>query len=411
MHLQRDKSVSSPVMDSFAMVTQSFINDMHAAGMSFDTKHNPGTQLQVILQLPEEEEIVQAEPHRDAEYNIEAILKKNGFGKLCKMTGAYEQPDNKLLDILNMEFHEKPELLVHIAELLANGIVRCKNVLIKVLTVEAYSRHASVDIHNESQVLESTLPVQGRLFCGTVSAADGKGLKQKMVIASKTMNALCTCSVTLGATPQVSIDPDHASKLNPRDCQLFLASAAVAKFKEMVAPENDLLLTCTPSMSHLRQFTTSFHHPSTFNCWRRTFEPFNDILHMPATVFTLCDLPSFSGYGSNSTSVAMLSSQLLALWARAYFHHNNVLTEVQMATFMILYDSAIKDSKPWVPLQAVVQLLKKEFNKSSQVKIFQFAFVTSLSAVADTAGDSLSAANAKIATNIFSRFSDLFLDN
>ncbi|KAG0755671.1 hypothetical protein G6F57_008406 [Rhizopus arrhizus] len=64
-----------------------------------------------------------------------------------------------------------------------------------------------------------------------------------MVIASKTMNALCTCSVTLGATPQVSIGPGHASKLNPRDCQLFLASAAVAKFKETVAPENDLLLT------------------------------------------------------------------------------------------------------------------------------------------------------------------------
>ncbi|KAG1140431.1 hypothetical protein G6F37_010678 [Rhizopus arrhizus] len=207
------------------------------------------------------------------------------------MTGAHEQPDNKLLDILNMEFHEKPELLTHIAELLANGIVRCKNVLIKILTVEAYSRHASVDIHNESQVLESTLPVQGRLFCGTVSAADGKGLKQKMFIVSKTMNALCTCSVTLGATPQVSIGPGHASKLNPRDCQLFLASAAVAKFKEMVAPENDLLLTRTPSMSHLRQLTTYFHHPSTFNCWRRTFEPFNDILHMPASIFTLCDLP------------------------------------------------------------------------------------------------------------------------
>ncbi|KAG1460282.1 hypothetical protein G6F56_005987 [Rhizopus delemar] len=143
MHLQRDKSVSSPVMDSFAMVTQSFINDMHAA---------------VILQLPEEEEeIVQAEPHRDAEYNIEAILKKNGFDKLCKMTGTHKQPDNKLLDILNMELHEKPELLAHIAELLANGIVRCKNVLIKVLTVEAYLRHTFVDIYNESQVLEFTV--------------------------------------------------------------------------------------------------------------------------------------------------------------------------------------------------------------------------------------------------------------
>ncbi|KAI9323351.1 hypothetical protein BX666DRAFT_1873403 [Dichotomocladium elegans] len=138
------------------------------------------------------------------------------------MTGAHEQPDDKLLDILNMDFHEKPELLAHIAELLANGIVRCRNALIKVFIVEVYSRHASVDIHKESQVLESTLPVQGRLFCGTVPAGDGKSLKQKMVIASKTMNTLCTCSVTLGLTPQVSIGPAHASKLDPRDCQLLL---------------------------------------------------------------------------------------------------------------------------------------------------------------------------------------------
>ncbi|KAI9323353.1 hypothetical protein BX666DRAFT_1885982 [Dichotomocladium elegans] len=56
MHLQSVRSVSSPVMDPFAMVTQSFINDMHAASISFDTKHGPGTQLQVTLQLPEEEE-------------------------------------------------------------------------------------------------------------------------------------------------------------------------------------------------------------------------------------------------------------------------------------------------------------------------------------------------------------------
>lgn len=124
--------------------------------------------------------------------------------------------------------------------------------------VPRWQKDSYVIIHNKSKKSKSTLLVQGRLFCGTVSAADGKGLKQKMLIASKTMNALCTWSVTLGATPQVSIGLSYAWKLNPRDCRLFLASAAVAKFNEMVAPENDLLLTCTPLMSHLRQLTTSF---------------------------------------------------------------------------------------------------------------------------------------------------------
>ncbi|KAI9022761.1 hypothetical protein CLU79DRAFT_804204 [Phycomyces nitens] len=309
--------------------------------------------------------------------------------------------------MLNIEFHEKTQLLAGIADLLVNGIIRYRNVLIKILTVESYSRHASLDIHNESQVLESTYPIQGRLFCGTVPAADGKGLKQKLFIASKTMNALCTCSVTLGSTPQVSIGPGHASKVDPRDFNLFLASTAAIKFKDMFATDNNYLRVCTPSMSQLRQTTTAFHHPSTFNCWRSTFELFHEILHMSATIFTLCDLPSSSGYGSNSTSVAMLSSQLLAVCAQAHLYHNNRFMEAQMETFMMLYDSMIKD----MPLQAVEDQLNKNFEKSSQINILKFPFVTSLSAVADAAGDGLSVANAKLATNILLRFSDQFLDD
>lgn len=149
---------------------------------------------------------------------------------------------------------------------------------------------------------------------------------------------LSALALTLGATPQVSIDPRYASKLSPHDCQLFLTSVAVAKFNKIVSSETDLLHTSTTSMSQLRQHTTSFHHPSNFSCWSRSFKPFCDILHIPATIFTLCGLPSFSGYGSNSTSVAILSSQLLAVWTCAYFYHNSMLTEDQMATFMILCD-------------------------------------------------------------------------
>ncbi|GAA5806313.1 hypothetical protein HPULCUR_011844 [Helicostylum pulchrum] len=131
---------------------------------------------------------------------------------------------------------------------------------------------------------------------------------------------------------------------------------------------------------------------------------------MPATVFTLCDLPSF-GYGLNSTSVEMLSSQLLAVWARAHFYHNNVPTQDQLDNFMILFDPVIKESKTWIPLQAVVTRLKQELTKSSQVSIFKFAYLVFLSVVADAAGDGLPAANAKLAENISLRFTHLYLDN
>lgn len=122
-------------------------------------------------------------------------------------------------------------------------------------------------------------------------------------------------------------------------------------------------------------------------------------------------MPGSGGYGSNSTSVAMLSSQLLAVWARAHFYRNNILTQDQLDNFMIFFDSVIKESKPWIPLQAFVTRLKQEFTKSSQVSIFKFAYAVFLSAVADTARDGLPAANVKHAENISLRFTQLYFDN
>ncbi|KAI7880280.1 uncharacterized protein EV154DRAFT_524081 [Mucor mucedo] len=198
IHIKNDKLTTSPTPDSFTMVTQSFINNMHSAGVLFSTRQNQGTPLEVTFQLPEEEESLQIMSRQPAADIIDVLLTKKGYGKLYRLTGPYEQPNDRLLDILNMEFHDKPELLGQIAELLVNGIIRSKNHSINILTVEVYSRHASIDIHNESELWETTIPVEGRLFCGTVPASDGKGLKQKLMIGTNSMNALCTCSVVLG---------------------------------------------------------------------------------------------------------------------------------------------------------------------------------------------------------------------
>lgn len=115
--------------------------------------------------------------------------------------------------------------------------------------METYSRRVSIDIHNELQVSESTSPIEGRLFCGTVSAADRKGLKPKLMIATKTMNTLCTYSVTLVTTLKVSIGPGYATKLSPPDYKLFFATAAVDKFKKNATSET----AHTRSMSQLCQ--------------------------------------------------------------------------------------------------------------------------------------------------------------
>lgn len=208
---------------------------MHAAGISFTTKQDKGTPLQVTLQLPEEKETLQVEPPSRSWIQHWCAIKGGRFRKTLQSDWSTR---TTRWDIIGHPKHGVPrETCIAIAELLVNEIIQQKNVLIKILTVEIYSRHAPIDIHNESQVLESTLPIEGRLFCGTVSAADGKGLKQKLMIATKTMNALCTCSVTLGTTPKVSIGSGYAIKLSPPDCKLFLATAAVDNFKKIATSE------------------------------------------------------------------------------------------------------------------------------------------------------------------------------
>ncbi|KAG1458902.1 hypothetical protein G6F56_006284 [Rhizopus delemar] len=180
---------------------------------------------------------------------------------------------------------------------------------------------------------------------------------------------LSALALTLGATPQVSIDPRYASKLSPHDCQLFLTSVAVAKFNKIVSSETDLLHTTISAVGVAR-------------------------LNLSATFFTY--LLRFSH--SVACQALVDTAQIRHQWQ--YCHPSYWRCGL-----------VIKDSKRWIPLQEVAEQLKKEFNKSSQVNIFKFAFITSLSAVAGSAGDGLLAANAKVAANISLWFSNLSLDN
>lgn len=90
IHVQNDKSTTSPASDSFTIVTQSFINNMHTAGVLFSTRENQGTPLEVTFQLPEEEESLQIMSRQPAADSIDVLLTKKGYGKLYKLTGPYE---------------------------------------------------------------------------------------------------------------------------------------------------------------------------------------------------------------------------------------------------------------------------------------------------------------------------------
>ncbi|KAI8062684.1 hypothetical protein BC940DRAFT_321922 [Gongronella butleri] len=414
MALHLRQSTTSKATTAFGLVTQDFVDDLRDVGIIFDTIHGPGTIVRASLQLPDADEgsASQSTQERVDGGRIDDTLKQAGFGKLVQATGNYDKLDNEVRDTLNMEFHEKPNLLACVADLMTHAIVSCKGTLIKILTAEAYSRHASLDSHGESQASTSSLPRHGHIFCGTIPAADGKGLKQKLTIASSTMNTLCTCSIVLDSSSRVEIGPGFSQRLDPKHCQLFLARPAMDKFKRLVSLSNDALPVSSARLSEIRQVTSAFHHFSTYSTWRRSFEAFRDVLHMPASIFTLCDLPSFAGYGSNATSAGKLSSQFLAVIARAYLYHGGLVTQAQLSNFLSLYDVVVKEGKNWKPLSVVVDRMREELHeKGAAVDVLQFAFFSSLSAVADVAGDSLSSANSKLASNIRERFIELYQEN
>lgn len=130
------------------------------------------------------------------------------------------------------------------------------------------------------------------------------------------MNVLITCSTTIVASrlqemfvgPQVNVSPTDLTVDSTRIFLRLEVSSFKKAFSSCLQPSSDYL---PPSISCLRQLTSSFNHTSTYAYFRATLDDFNDTTFMPVTVFTLCDTPDQDGYGSNHNSAPKIGSLLL----------------------------------------------------------------------------------------------------
>lgn len=130
---------------------------------------------------------------------------------------------------------------------------------------------------------------------------------------------------------------------------------------------------------------------------------------MPATIFTVCDLPSFVCYGSNYGSVTRTTSELLQIFATAAVMHSGFLKEETFFEFQQKYGAiGKKDSEQWEVLQTTVDTLAAELKDAEEVQIFAFTYKHSLNGVAGVAGSTLSTANAKIKENVAMRLQRLY---
>lgn len=112
-----------------------------------------------------------------------------------------------------------------------NDLLKAQNISITLLiiTCEVYSRHSSVDIHSEStefSVLGESSGYKNYMSCTTYEKPDGGATKLKLIIGTKTISLLITCSAELSIEPKINIGPDvefgpwfnHGFKLqNPLD--------------------------------------------------------------------------------------------------------------------------------------------------------------------------------------------------
>lgn len=354
--------------------------------------------------------IEQAAPEEE---QLTKAFAQSAYPLLLKEAGPFIEMTETLAQQLNTDFRLKPALLPSIASLFASAIIHSPHTVIKFLTVEVYSRHASLDIHCESSSLASTLP-QDRssyypdIFCGTSIDADGKGLKRKLIVSSTTMNVLSTCSTTTNMMPEISIGPNTVCEVDSQHTRIYFQASAIDKF-QCAFESGSTSEGRGININSLRQLVSGHDAPSTYKPLRATFSPFDDIQHMPATIFTNCDLPSHAGYGSNATSAPKLASELLQLFARAAVTNSPSVDKQQFMELRHKFDSVTnKDAKQWTALNIIMKAANNELDSTGRIDVYTFAADHGLHGIVDVAGSVLSDANAKVQQNIKARLSYLY---
>ncbi|KAG1121808.1 hypothetical protein G6F42_012069 [Rhizopus arrhizus] len=205
-------------------------------------------------------------------------------------------------------------LLHAVAKLHTGALIVDKEIVFAMVT-EAYGRSKAIDAHSESNQKSLPTPsncVYGCLSVGMHEGSDGNGIKRKLKIGSSTMNILVTMSVLLRSEKTLQVGPETSasiSAINPLTARIFYCDEEVERF---LAVMNDpFTFTAPKTVLSLRQLTSGFGDSSTFLTARAAHDEFATDFRMPATVFSLCNLPHNQGYGASANSTGKLASRFL----------------------------------------------------------------------------------------------------
>lgn len=359
------------------------------------------------VQLHQQKQVVQPSPKKQATLHNSSIV-IDRIIRLSPLPGLlnhleYQQPSTTLLDNLNKDFRLYPKILLAVAELHSGALIMDGDQVLIPLTVEAYSRSKSVDCHSESS-MQSLPPAGEKIFIGICEESDGRGIKKKFKIGFKHANLLITMSVSLGINNlKMNIGPETViSGFNTKDLAIYYSTESIASFEAALQQGRDYCPAF--DMNKVRQLISGFNNPATFQPYRATAECFLPCYetHLPATVFTLCDLPTTESYGVSNTSAPKIGSRFLSIIAASEWEDDFKISHQSFKTALQLFHahSANKGTMQWNTVREFVTKLKTQLDANNGTINMLECKDLNTASLANVVGQSLSAANKQIVKNV-----------
>ncbi|KAK4514121.1 uncharacterized protein ATC70_006129 [Mucor velutinosus] len=339
----------------------------------------------------------------DIEANLMSIQHYGPYAQQLSKR-CYKQLDINSCQLLNDDWTFLPQLRYICAQLLAGAIImNKKNEAVLVNTVEIYGRQRSLDVHRESFVnkkgksASSSLPPVTTKYYYTWATIMNDNEGDKLVVGTKTLNALITSSLRIDSIHEASVgggiishfELDESAALT---ASIFLDSDSIKKASSLASNQNVNKVDRFDLRYQLRQLRSKFQYPSTYLLCRASSIFANDLRSQPYSIFTLYEAPD-----TGRESAAKIASKLfLKIAETVQSNIHPTLPKTFVNTLLTKYqDGQVKSI-----LQQIVEL----YHNENAIDILENHFLNEkLMSLANLMSTSLVLANKSVVENVKSR--------
>ncbi|KAI8993315.1 hypothetical protein BDB01DRAFT_775879 [Pilobolus umbonatus] len=247
----------------------------------------------------------------------------NSHCKVLLLESNYIELDHQTSLLLNSSWTLNPLAAKICAHLLEEVIFLEGSQSLLILNGEIYSRLPSLDAHYEKttstkgNIPQSSLPHTNTRYQNVELCIIDNDNAKKLVLGTKTMNALFTSSIRLDNNQSVAVGASSANGFIPsRNTRIFIEKRKLEEI-EIMGKENKKLDGIESSAQHLlypfdeyaqlRQLRSKFDRLSTYLCYRFSSKFTNDVRTRPWTIWTIADR---SRNQDNDSSVVAASNLL-----------------------------------------------------------------------------------------------------